>query len=110
MSNLSPYAAPFKFTQITPAYHAIAAGAAGYVDTDCSGDIGAVARKCLVLIWNAGGQSAGARTTGTTDDYKKVQTAGITNVIFVNSNAAGHIDFYRNAAISNQYQIEGYAD
>jgi len=83
----------------------IAAGAAGYIDTDCSAPLGTDVNKIwLVQAICATSQLLGARKTGDTDDPKITNTFA---VFLCSLDSAGHLEFYRNATTDVNYKING---
>ncbi len=83
----------------------IAAGAAGYVDTDASALIGIDDTKIYIIqAICAAAQLLGARKAGEVIDPKLTNTFA---VFLCNANA-GHFDLYRNAANDVLYKINGY--
>ena len=96
-----------KFTPINTATFTIAAGAAGWVDTDVSATTGTdVTKLWLVTSSTVTQQDAGVRPLG-----EASAPLGITNgtVSFLSyCGLTGHMEFYRNAISNVDYRLLGY--
>jgi len=99
-----------RFVPVTSADYNVVAGAAGYVDTDCSATVGTNKTKRVWLIHarNADGTPVGARANGSAVDCKVNQNN--TSTLMSTASASGHIDLYRNAATAALYTIFGYLE
>lgn len=99
-----------KLTLIDTVEYTIPAGAAGWIDTDCHVALGTDTRRIyLVNILTAGASSAvGARPHGSATS--PAFSGNNTTHCEVNVDTSGHIDFYRDAAVQNKYQVFGYLE
>ncbi len=84
----------------------VAAGAAGYVDTDCSA---LSTNPNLVWLIQAKGDgnwtTVGARPHGSAIDPK---CPAVGTLLMSKLDATGHCDLYRDAAVANEYRFVGY--
>lgn len=104
MNNLS--LGKLRLTLIAPATFTITAGAAGWIDTNCSATVGTnTERLWLITINGAGAQNAGARAHGET--VEPIFAAYCTT-FFTRCDSTGHIDLYRNAGNDENYIFLGY--
>jgi hypothetical protein len=97
------------FHAIVPALTAILAGAAGWIDTDVSATTGTdTARVWVIVDWSSAPSTIGARAHGSAVAAEVFVSASAT--LFSHVDAAGHIDYYRDAGNNNQYLIMGYLE
>lgn len=95
-----------KYTPIDPVHYQVAAGAAGWVDTDVSVTTGTDTGR----IWAVGmngwtGNAHGVRAHGSSVDAETSTPAGFN---FVHVDDSGHVDLYRNAVDAGDYTFMGY--
>lgn len=100
-------AARLRWVPITGVVHTVAAGAAGWVDTDVSATTGTdTGRAWLVICAGGGALDAGCRAHGEVTDTHYTLT--YTAVSRVDPN--GHMDLHRSAGGDIPYAIMGYLD
>lgn len=110
----SPTAVPIALTELWDLY-TVVAGVNGWIDTDISASIGARSLTVLILInltcvAGDGTIYAGARAHGSALGKVNQVDEGVTLQCFtvVKSDAAGHVDLYRNAKRNANYTVAGY--
>lgn len=81
----------------------IALGVAGWIDTDCSAVVGSNTDKVWLVRNASGGQLAGVRPHGSVLDSLIPDANHLSK-----PDAAGHFDFYRNAASDSYYTLMGW--
>jgi len=101
-----------NFTPVESSTHTVSrgAGAAGFVDTDCSAIVGTDPNKIwLVTVQHAANTGVvGARATGETVDCSVAYSLINTCIsLLTRCSSTGHIDLYRNAVVFN-YIFVGY--
>lgn len=97
-----------RFTSIATVTKHIVAGVAGWQDTNCSAELGTNPERIFICSSISSATVVqGARQKGVVLDTSQ-NTQYFTQ--FVNVDATGHIEFYRNAAQDAYYTITGYLD
>lgn len=89
-------------------FFSVPAGAAGYVDTDCSATVGTNPQRLWQVharVIDGSTQLIGARVPGETADPSLTSAYA---EFLAYCSAAGHIELYRNAAQNAGYYIIGY--
>jgi hypothetical protein len=100
---------PIQYNPVSTFTYVVNSGAVGFVDTDCSANLGTdVNRVWAVAVVVAGAaQIVGARANGVA--AVPIMTSGVTGFMLTKVSLTGHIDFYRGAANAS-YQVLGYFD
>lgn len=99
-----------SLVQIDISQFIVAAGAAGWVDTDVSAAVGSAWDKVWVIGVNAlaAGDFVGARIHGSAlSPYTK---ANNTLTLMSMADSSGHMDLYRQAGGNVEYNFIGYLD
>jgi len=97
-----------KFTPIATGTFNVAAGAAGWVDTDVSATTGIDVTKLWIINCTATTYGTqGVRPNGSAVD-NSIPGAARTNTILSYVSATGHLDLYRDAIANNSYHLIGY--
>lgn len=89
--------------------YTILGGAGGWIDTDCSGEIGATPKTGRLYIFQiraGAAQYVGARKHGSAVGCQSIAQDSL---LLTESDGVGHIDFYREAADA-YYSLVGYID
>jgi hypothetical protein len=104
-----PSAKKLNFTPMATVTYEVTAGAAAWIDTDCSAALGTDTSKLYVFVC-LGAHSddlIGARPHGVATDNKANPEYSAT--LFSKVSSTGHIDFYRNNnGVSDWYFAIGY--
>jgi hypothetical protein len=95
------------FHNLAPVQISVGAGAAGFIDTDCSTWLAPGGSLVMVMMASNGGGVIGARNTGGPDTSLTVITA-VRTCYPVMLSAGKHADLYRDAANTNYYYAFGY--
>jgi len=97
-----------RFVPISAVSFNVAASADDWVDTDCSASLGTDVRRvyCFSVTSAGGSSNVGARSHGSAVDNKV--WLSFQAVLPSESDAAGHIDFKRDAVVTFTYVAFGY--
>ena len=97
------------FHNLAPVQIAVGAGAAGFVDTDCSTWLAPGGSLAMVMMVPNGVPSdIGARATGGVDTHLTSAVSGVRTCYPVQLSAGKHCDLYRDATNNNYYYAFGY--
>jgi len=99
-----------KFTPVNTAAFTVVAGVAGWVDTDVSATTGVNTRRVWLIVAQTNAQAIGAREHGRTETPSVTLWSDDSCTLMAMVDAAGHIDFYRNAVVTNTYVFLGYLE
>jgi len=105
----NPAVSSFGYHQIVPAI-TILDGIAGWIDVDLSAAVGIGRKLVYMLVWTDVGGYVGVRETGSgLSAFVSMGIIGDHAGFFVNTDAAGHFEAYRQGVgWPNYYQVLGY--
>ena len=93
------------YTPIDSANFVVAAGGAGWIDTDVSATTGTNPDTVWLVHILCNGDAAGVRAHGETK--APLVTVGSTTLQLTKVDSSGHADLYRNAAVQSTYTFIG---